>query len=280
MITDNDSLTNRPAVDGVAAILGNYRLRALICQSSVAAFYDAEQLDLGNRRVVLKVVSGDERTIDWFRQETLRTARLNHPNIIQIYQLGQVGERHFCAMQFLEGRSLKLIIAEQGAFTPIRALAIIKQIAAALDHAHSLGVIHTDIKPWKILLDQSNHTTLIGFNMRPPVGNPRYMAPEQVTRDSPPDNYTDIYGFGLTVFEILAGRHPYDNLPPKDMIVRIAVGPPPSLRSLNANIPAAADSVLQRAMARRREDRFSSAGEFADALARSFFLRSDHSIKP
>jgi len=237
------------------------------------------------REVALKTLHNElpEDVIDEVRVRFLREARsagrLNHPNIVTIFDVGQEGDAAYIAMELLEGPSLHQMLKERQRIPFYTAADIIAQVADALHHAHGFSVVHRDVKPANVVVAPSGRAKLTDFGVAyvpasdvtqtgSALGSPRYMAPEQVL-GQPTDARADIFSLGVVLYELLTRRTPFEW--PGDTTVfalmqRIAGEPHPPLRQIDAEIPAGFDRIMDRALAKRPQDRYQSAGEFASDL--------------
>lgn len=233
-----------------------------------------------DRLVALKVLSGpianDPDFMARFEREARLAARLDHPNVVTIYDFGRLADgRGFIAMKLLEGTSLDRLLGTP-ALTPALTVTIVHEVAAALDFLHGRGMVHRDIKPSNLIIDAAGHATLTDFGIARAfdsarvtltgltVGTPRYMAPEQI-RGEDVTQAADLYALGVMTFEMLAGRPPFQG-EGTALMFKIVHEPPPPITSVNANLPAAVAGVLARSLEKTPEARWSSAGEFARAL--------------
>ena len=229
------------------------------------------------RDVAVKILgaSADEAFRDRFADEARRAASVSHPNVVTVYDEGRDGDDSFMVMEFVRGRTLRDVVAERGPLAPHEAARIVSQIAAALDAAHEAGVIHCDVKPANVILDDHGHAKLTDFGIaraaRGPrehelIGTARYIAPERVAGE-PPTERSDIYSLGLVAFELLAGRPAHAEMETEDLLRQRLDGPAPSLRSARVGVSDAVDRVVRRALARDPQDRYAKAGYFARDLA-------------
>jgi serine/threonine-protein kinase len=264
--------------------LGPYRIERQIGRGGMSTVYAATHVRL-DRAVALKVLlpslAGDREFVQRFLTEARAAARLDYPQIVPIYDSGEIDGFNFIAMKLLDGRDLRTILDERRAagapFLPLqRAIGIAGQAAGALDYAHQHRVVHRDVKPANIHLDADDHVTLVDFGIARALdrvsttltgmvlGTPAYMSPEQA-RGEPADYHSDIYSLGIVTYEMLAGRPPFRGEPHAVMQAHIA-GTPPPLSELNAGIPPSVEEVLRQALAKRADDRYQSAGALAQAL--------------
>jgi serine/threonine protein kinase len=274
------------------AALGRYRIVGELGRGAMGTVYRAHD-PLIDREVAIKTLHPDlpEEVIAEVRERFLREAksagRLNHPNIVTIFDVGEQDGVAYMAMELLEGRSLQQILGESQRL-PFQAVAdLVAQIADALDRAQQLGIVHRDVKPANIVVSASGHAKLTDFGVAyvpsstmtqtgTMIGSPRYMSPEQVL-GLPIDPRSDIFSLGVVLYEMLAGRPPF--VRPSDstvfpLINRIAAEPHPPVTQLDPSIPAAFEVILSKALAKKPEDRYQRAGGMANDL------RNLRSLKP
>lgn len=214
-----------------------------------------------------------------FLREAKSAGRLNHPNIVTVFDVGEQDGVAYMAMELLEGRSLQQILGEPVRL-PLQTIAeLAAQIADALERAQELGIVHRDVKPANIVVSASGHAKLTDFGVAyvpastvtqtgTMIGSPRYMSPEQVL-GLPIDPRSDIFSLGVVLYEMLAGRAPFAR--PEDstifpLINRIAAEPHPPVTQLDPTIPAAFETILAKALAKKPEDRYQRGGEMANDL--------------
>ena len=242
--------------------------------------------DAKRRIVALKVISPElleDRVARW-RFEREPKLHLPHPNIVEVYDSGDIDGYPYFAMQFIEGKSLSYILADQGRLTPEQFLPVLTGIASGLDAIHKKGIIHRDIKPSNILIDINKrgwHPYLSDFgvafltqdNAIPTptgvrAGTPRYMSPEQAKRQVATPQ-SDVYSLGVVAFEALTGRPPFDGAGDTRVLEMHQQMPAPSVRAFNPNIPINIANVIGRALAKDIQQRYRSAGEFALAFEKA-----------
>jgi serine/threonine protein kinase len=262
--------------------LGPFEIIEEIGRGGMAIVYKAWQ-PTARRNVALKVLPPelalDPALVRRFQVEAEAAARLEHPNIVRIYQVGQADGAHYMAMEYLEGRDLAKLIAREGALPTDRVARIAKQIGAALDHAHAQGYIHRDVKPSNIIVGAGDHVTLTDFGIvriadgtrltrtGMLVGTPAYMSPEQV-RGQDVDRRTDVYSLGIVCYEMLTGRVPFAGETPAVLHAQAYETPAP-LRRWVPSMTRGVEAVVIRALDKDKEKRYASAGALADALARA-----------
>ena len=265
-------------------MLGRYRILGELGRGAMGVVYRAVD-PLIEREVALKTLLADlpADVIDEVRVRFLREARsagrLNHPNIVTIFDVGEEGGAAYIAMEFLEGRSLHQMMKDPQRIPYHTAADIIAQVADALYHAHQFSIVHRDVKPANVVVAPSGRAKLTDFGVAyvpasnvtqtgSALGSPRYMAPEQVL-GQPIDARADIFSLGVVLYELLTRRNPFEW--PGDTTVfalmqRIAGEPHPPLRQIDPQIPAGFDRIMDRALAKRPQDRYQSASEFASDL--------------
>lgn len=284
-----DHVLTQSAVSGrvalplpATAVIGGYRMQEIVGRGAMGVVYKATQLAL-ERPVAVKVISPEHARNRLFRERFERESRLaasvEHANVIPIYEAGEDDGLLFIAMRYVDGVDLGMLVGRLGPLAPLRATAIIAQIAGALDAAHALTLVHRDVKPANILLtsDEPEHAYLTDFGiaklasshevaMTGPgqwVGTVDYIAPEQL-RGEPIDGRADIYALGGALFYALTGAVPY---PLDSDLAKLAshLTAAPPVVTTHAPALAAFDPVVARAMAKQPGDRFATATEFAMA---------------
>jgi serine/threonine protein kinase len=245
-----------------------YRVEELVGRGGMGVVYRATDLRL-ERPVALKFVvpelAQDERFRRRFLNETRLAAALDHPSVLPIYEAGDGDDQLYLAMRYVEGDDLKSLLDRDGTLPPERAVAVVAQIAGALDTAHRRGLVHRDVKPANILIDEQGHAYLTDFGVAKEVGKAStqtgdmvgtldYLAPEQIRGDAV-DGRTDSYALGCTLYESLAGAPPFRRATQAETLWAHLHDEPPPLRGRPA-----VDAALRRALAKAPDERFALGG--------------------
>ena len=262
-------------------IIGNrYQILESIGTGGMAEVYKAFDTFL-NREVAVKILraqyTDDEGFVSRFRQEAQSAARLIHPNIVNVYDVGRDDDSYYIIMEYVKGRTLKEFISEVGALDPMTAVIIAHGIASALKHAHSRGIIHCDIKPHNILLDENNNPKVADFGIARAittatmtytasvVGSVHYLSPEQV-RGEKVSAQSDLYSLGILLFEMLTGCLPYTAETPVAVALMHVRERMPLVREINSEVPLVLEKIVAKALAKDKEERYSTADEFLQDL--------------
>jgi serine/threonine protein kinase/DNA-binding beta-propeller fold protein YncE len=267
----------------IGSVLGGYRIEGVAGEGGMGRVYRSTQIAL-NRQVALKVIMPELAHEADFRARFTREAELaasiDHPNVIPVYEAGEAEGRLFIAMRWVDGTDLRSVIVRDGPLGAGRVVAIVEQVAAALDGAHRGGLVHRDVKPANVMLTSvhgQEHVYLTDFGLTKRaesapaltrtgafVGTPDYMPPEQI-QGQRPDARTDVYALGCLLFQALTGRPPYDRDTEIAKMYAHLHDPPPSVVAAAPAAPAGLDGVVSRALAKQPDDRYPSAGDLARA---------------
>jgi serine/threonine protein kinase len=266
--------------DLIGEHLGQYEITGLLGEGGMATVYRARQVSM-KRDVAIKVIESKlTRNPDFvkrFEREAQTVASLSHPFILKVFDYGQQGESIYLVMELLVGGSLADHI-RRGPLSLDTTTRLLEQIASALDYAHERGVVHRDLKPQNVLLDEKSNALLTDFGIAKllgettgltrsgvAMGTPSYMAPEQ-WKGQPIDARADIYALGVMLFEMLSGRLPFIADTPYSMMHMHVNEPPPSLHTLRQDLPPGIERVIERALAKDRDQRFASAMDMVSAF--------------
>jgi hypothetical protein len=269
-----------PGQAQASAIPGGYQIVGTPKHGGMATVYKAFQPSL-HRHVALKVLSpslgSDPSFLERFQGEARWTARLEHPHIVPIYDMGQANGSVFIVMRFIDGLNLQEVLARDIRLPLGRAIAIAAQVADALDYAHRQGFVHRDVKPANILVEPGDRVTLTDFGIAKVVGEtrltrtgaivgtPEYLSPEQA-RGDPVDGRADLYALGIVVYEMLAGRPPFQAENPLSVVHAHLMTAPPPPTLFNPGIPPAISSILVRVLAKDPGQRYPTGQAFIQAL--------------
>jgi serine/threonine-protein kinase len=263
--------------------LGQYELLSRINRGSTSTIYKAYQSKL-DRYVAIKVLSphvvDEEGFLDRFTQEARAVAQLDHPNIVSVYDFDQSGDVAFIVFKYVESGSLRSMM-NSGPMELSLAVDIAMQIGLALGYAHKRGVIHRDVKPSNVLIGEGRWALLTDFGLAKilgggkklthtgiGMGTPDYMAPEQA-QGLPGDGRADLYSLGVMLYEMLAGRVPFEADSSMGVVVKHITEPPPPPRQFNPEIPLAVEKVILTAMKKDPDGRYQTAEAMIAALVRA-----------
>src|ERR1043165_1922191 len=265
-----------------SALADRYQIDRLIGEGGMAKVYLARDIR-HNRRVALKVLRPDLGAVvgvERFQAEIETTANLQHPNLLPLFDSGAAGELLYYVMPYIEGESLRSSDLREKQLPVDEAIRIATAIAAALDYAHRNGVIHRDMKPENVLM-QEGQPVVADFGIALAVaraggaritptglslGTPQYMSPEQATGDRVIDARTDIYSLGALTYEMLTGEPPHVGATSQAIIARVLTEHPRAMRLTRPAIPEFIEAALQQSLEKMPADRWTSAHDFAEAL--------------
>ena len=268
--------------------IGGYQIESIAGRGGMGLVYRASQRR-PERTVALKVVvpelAADPAFRARFEHESNVAAQIEHPNVIPVYEVGEEDGLLYITMRFVHGVDLGGVLAESGRLEPGRATRLVAQVGDAVEAAHARDLVHRDIKPGNVLVDPSDHVYLTDFGLTKRadqskgmtatgmfVGTVDYIAPEQI-EGKQIDGRADIYSLGCVLFQLLSGSVPFPRESEIATIFAHVNDPPPRLQ----DVPEPLAEIVARAMAKRPEDRFQSAGEFARA-ALAAADGSDHDV--
>lgn len=262
---------------------GDYTLLAKLGQGGMGVVYRAHQHSLDREVAVKLLAAGPWASPDFierFRFEAQSAARMQHPNIVTIFDAGAQDGLPFFSMRFVRGHSLAERIRKQGPLAPQAAARLIRTVAEAVDYAHRLGILHLDLKPGNVLLDERDGPLVADFGLARQIeqaadsgsdevsGTPSYMAPEQATLSQALSPATDVYALGATLFETLVARPPFRGATARETLQQVVVGEPPSLRSIDRRLPLDLQAICLKCLDKDPERRYANARELAEDLGR------------
>ncbi len=256
-------------------IANRYEILSLIGQGGMADVYKARDTIL-NRVVAIKVLraklSDDAMALVRFQREASAASRLSHPNVVDIYDVGEYEGMHYIVMEFIRGRTLKELIAQRGALDVDEAIGVMKQLVSAINHAHEHKIIHRDIKPQNVLVKDDGTIKITDFGIavangsvqltynNTVMGSAHYLAPE-TTQGKEPNEQVDIYSLGIVFYELLTGHVPFTGKTPTEITIKHLRKPIPYVRDFNPNIPQSVENIVLKATAKNLEDRYVSCKE-------------------
>lgn len=275
-----------PQPDLTGRTLGDFHILRRIGTGGMGQVYLARQTSL-KREVALKLLknelSANATALARFQAEAQAVAKLNHPNIVHIHQIGEADGLRYMVLEFVEGRNLRDYMARKGPPDLPVTLSIMRQVALALQKAHEQGIVHRDIKPENILVTRKVEVKVTDFGLSRfftgeapatnltqsgvTLGTPLYMSPEQVQGQTV-DHRSDIYSFGVTCFHLLAGEPPFRGTSAFDVALKHVQEQPPQLASLRPDLPADLCGMVHKMMAKHPADRYQSAREVVRDLVK------------
>jgi CheY-like chemotaxis protein len=261
-------------------VIAGYRIEERIGRGGMGVVYRAEHLNL-QRRAAIKIIAPDLAESEGFRERFTREARiaaaLQHPNIVTVYDAGEVDGLLYLAMQYIEGSDLAAMLHTQGRLRPYRAVDVCRQVASALDAAHAMGLIHRDVKPANVLIEgrtafltdfgltkriEGTHTHLTGAG--DVVGTIHYVAPEQI-EGAPVSARTDVYSLGCLLYHCLTGQVPFTRDTDVAVIYAHLSEGAPKVTSVRPELPEGLDGVIAKALDKSPDRRFPTCGDLISA---------------
>ncbi len=278
--------------------LGRYDLNRVLGKGAMGLVYEGSDPNL-DRRVAIKTIRvenlSEQAAADYehrFRVEARSAARLQHPNIVSVYDAGRDGDIAFLVMEFIQGDDLKHHLDQGIRYSLTQAVAIMDDLLSALDYAHRQGIVHRDIKPANLLIEADGRVKLTDFGVArmqdsgdvtrtqgTMVGTLKYMSPEQV-QGRPVDARADLFAAGIVLYQLLTGKRPFDGDSDFAVIQQVVGHSPAAPSSLNPDLPVAVDTVVAMALAKSRDQRFDTAQAFADTLRTASREAADPTIVP
>jgi serine/threonine-protein kinase len=265
-------------------MLGRYQVEKELGKGAMGVVYGGKDPKIG-RVVAIKTMALSEEfeaeelkeAKERFFREAETAGRLAHPNIVTIYDAGEEHDLCYIAMEFLKGKDLVPYTKQPNLLPPDKVLYIVERVADALGYAHTMGIVHRDIKPANIMYEPESDTVKVtDFGIARitdssrtktgmVLGTPSYMSPEQLGGKKI-DGRSDLFSLGVTLFQMLSGRLPFEGESMTQLMFAIANNPHPAIRDFNAALPPWIDALIDRALAKDYEKRFQTGAEFAEAI--------------
>jgi serine/threonine-protein kinase len=264
----------------IGTVIAGYRIEERIGRGGMGVVYRAEHLNL-RRRAAIKIIAPDLAESEGFRERFTREARiaaaLQHPNIVTVYDAGELEGLLYLAMQYIQGSDLSAVLRTEHRLRPYRAVDVCRQVASALDAAHAMGLIHRDVKPANVLIEgRTAFLTDFGLTKRldgehtqltragDVVGTIHYVAPEQI-EGSPVSARTDVYSLGCLLYHCLTGQVPFTRDTDVAVIYAHLSEDPPRITALRPELPEGLDGVIAKALDKSPDRRFPSCGDLISA---------------
>ena len=297
----NDAAETTTSIAGEPILDGRYQLEKRLGQGGMGVVYKARHIFLKTSHAIKIIlpdlVGNDPNLVTRFRQEALAAAAIRHQNIIAVTDFGVVrGTMPFLVMEFVQGKSLQDIMAEEGAMSPVRAFELMQPICGGIAAAHRQGIVHRDLKPLNVMIcDEmpiSEAVKILDFGLAKIksgellgsfiaaqttglMGSPFYMAPEQWS-DEPPDARADVYSLGVMLFQMLCGEVPFKGSSIPSIMKKHLTSDVPSLASKGAEVPPEIETVVRHALEKEASHRTQSADDFARELREAMSMASSH----
>ena len=259
---------------------GRYQIIEELGKGGMGKVYKVHDTEI-NEKVALKLlnpdIAADKKTIERFKNELKFARKIRHKNVCQMYDLNKEEGIHYITMEYIRGEDLKKLIRKMGSLSPGQTISLAKQVCEGLAEAHKLGVVHRDLKPQNVMIDEEGNARIMDFGIARSIkekgitgagvmiGTPEYMSPEQV-EGKEVDQRSDFYSLGTILYEMVTGRVPFEGDAPFTIGIKHKSEEPKDPRELNAQIPEELSRVILRCMEKDKEKRYQSAGEVHSEL--------------
>ena len=261
---------------------GKYKIIEELGRGGMGRVYKALDTEV-NEKVAIKLIkpeiASDKKNIERFRNELKFARKIRHKNVCQMYDLNREETSYYITMEYIAGEDLKSLIKKMGALSPGQTLSLAKQICAGLNEAHRLGVIHRDLKPQNIMIDEEGNARIMDFGIARStedksitgagvmIGTPDYMSPEQVDGKEA-EQRSDIYSLGIILYEMVTGRVPFEGDTALSIAVKHKTEIPKSPQEFNTQVPDALSQLILRCLEKPKEHRYQNTEELAEDLGR------------
>src|SRR5260370_2603690 len=274
------SISAFQSLEAVVLFGGRYEMLSVLGQGGMGAVYKARDRELDRliaRKVIRPELATDPAILLRFKQELILSRNITHKNVVRIYDLGEADGIRFISMEYVEGEDLRTLLRRQGKFPPKEAIAVVEQVCRALDSAHSEGVIHRDLKPQNIMHDKHGRIVVMDFGLARSLGDTgmtqtgaitltlAYMSPEQAL-GSTLDQRSDIFSVGLSFYELLTGKRPYEADTAIASLMKRTREEARSASDVDASVPRSLSAIVSRCLERESANRYHSAVELLQQL--------------
>ncbi|MDP2915743.1 MAG: protein kinase [Candidatus Aminicenantes bacterium] len=265
-----------------ATFAGRYQIVEELGHGGMGRVYKVHDTKIGEK-IALKLIRPeallDRKTVERFTNELKLARKIRHKNICQMFDLGEDQGTHYITMEYIHGEDLKQLIRKVGRLSPGQAIGIARQVCDGLEEAHNLGVVHRDLKPQNIMIDEDGNARIMDFGIARSlsgkgitgagvmIGTPEYMSPEQV-EGKETDQRSDIYSLGVILYEMTTGRVPFEGDTPFTVGVKHKSEPPKDPRELNAQLPQDLSRLILRCLEKDKNARYQTAAEVGEELER------------